>query len=93
MKKILVLQGADGTFVMQMNFITYFSLVTICKIIINSKFMLFKRLLNWKGGAKILFVTTCNKMIDSVLSHCGFWKVQVQKGGNKNDVVISWTIY
>jgi len=31
-------------------------------------------------------------MIDLVLSHCGFWKVQVQKSGNKNDVVVSWSI-
>jgi hypothetical protein len=35
---------ANGTFVMQMSFITYFSLVITCKLIINPKFMLFKAL-------------------------------------------------
>jgi hypothetical protein len=31
-----------------MSFITYFSLITTCKITINSKFVLFKRLFSWK---------------------------------------------
>jgi hypothetical protein len=34
--------GANGTFVMQMSFITYFSLVTTCKLTIDPKFTLFK---------------------------------------------------
>jgi hypothetical protein len=32
-------------------------------------------------------------MIGLVLQHCVFWKVQVQKGENKNDVVFSLSIY
>jgi hypothetical protein len=43
-KKLSMSFGANGTSMMHMSFITYFSLITTCKITINSKFVLFKRL-------------------------------------------------
>jgi GTP cyclohydrolase III len=43
-QKLSMSFGANGASTMHMSFITYFSFITTCKIIINSKFVLFKRL-------------------------------------------------
>ncbi len=75
------------------SWVTYNNATTY-KIIINSKFMLFERLLNWKCEINFFFfVTNYDKMIDSILYGCVFWKVQAKTCGKKNDVVISWSTY